>query len=38
MRVFTPVYNGYHCLLSGGKVLREYGETSAQQKDQRVLS
>jgi len=38
MPVFTLVYNGYHYLLSGGKVSREYGETSAQQENSRGLS
>jgi hypothetical protein len=38
MPVFTLVYNGYHYRLSGGTVICEYGETSAQQKDSRVLS
>jgi hypothetical protein len=38
MPVFTLVYNGYHYRLSGGKFICEYGETSAQQKDSRVLS
>jgi hypothetical protein len=38
MPVFTLVYSGYRYLLSGAKVLRKYGETSAQQEDTCVLS